>query len=316
MIVAITGATGFVGRRLVKRHLSLGNQVRFLTTKPESLNAFAGARGFCGRIEQDTELLKAFLQNADVVYHLAAEIRNPRLMHQVNVNGTRNLIEASRDRIGQWVQLSSTGVYGAQGKINVNENVALNPRNIYETTKAESDKILERYAHDVNLPTVILRPSNIYGPEMPNQSLFQLISIIQRQLFFFVGSRPALVNYVHVENVIDALMLAGHSPGFGVPKYIVSQSCDIEQLVGYICSSLQIDPPKTRLPEWPVRLIAKLSGLVPGSPLKESRIDAITGEVLYSQEKIECELGYQSRISLEQGFTELVQSWKRANLVI
>lgn len=313
MIVAITGATGFVGKRLIQRHLSLGNEVRFLTTKSMMLNAFPGATGFLGRLEDNSFALREFVCNADVVYHLAAEIQNAALMQSVNVNGTRNLLEASNGAIGCWVQLSSTGVYGARGNVVVNESTLLKPNNEYEKTKAEADMLLESYAHRHQMPVWIFRPSNIYGPEMPNQSLFQLISFIQRKLFFFVGGHNSLVNYVHVENVIDALMLANYSSRPDVYKYIVSQSCTIEHLASYIADSLGNDAPKVRLPEWPIRLLAKFSERIPGSPLKESRIDAITGQVLYSQEKLERELNYQSQISLKKGFNELVQAWRLRN---
>lgn len=313
MIIAITGATGFIGKRLAHRHLLLGNEVRFLTRKPECLDFFPGAIGFLGDVGVKSKSLLDFVSGADIIYHLAAELHNESEMRRVNVTGTRNLLDAMMAKTSCWVQLSSTGVYGAKGDAIVTENSVLMPHNAYECSKAEADFIVAEHAQQHQLPTWIMRPSNVYGPDMPNQSLFQLIAVIQRRLFFFVGKKGAQVNYVHVDNVVDALMLPATLSVTGLQTYIISQSCSMELLVRYITSALAIDMPKLRLPEFPVRILAKLCKLLPRFPLKESRINAITGHVYYSQEKLERDAGYTSRISLQYGIEELVTAWRKRN---
>jgi nucleoside-diphosphate-sugar epimerase len=64
------------------------------------------------------------------------------------------------------------------------------------------------------------------------------------------------------------------------------------------------------LPEWSVRLPAKLMGKFPRFPLTESRLDALTGRAIYSTEKIEQQLDYQHLVSMEAGLEELVRSWQ------
>lgn len=314
MIVAITGATGFIGKKLVERHLSLGHQVRFLTRNPESLSRFAGAKGYLGDISRPDKTLQSFVEGADIIYHLAAELQDEELMWDVNVNGTRNLLEMAQGKIGRWVQLSSTGVYGARHGALITEQSPLKPNNPYEKSKAEADSLVVEYAKNKKLQAVILQPSNVYGPEMPNQSLFQLISVINRGLFFFVGKQGAQVNYIHVDNVVDALMLCGDAPTCSeLSTYIVSDNCSLEELVEIIALHSGKSVPKLRVPEPIVRFLTVVGEKIPGVPIKQSRVDAITSRVVYSAELISKELGHINRISIKDGFAELVAAWKKSH---
>jgi nucleoside-diphosphate-sugar epimerase len=155
---------------------------------------------------------------------------------------------------------------------------------------------------------VVLRPSNVYGVDMPNQSLFQLINMIKRGLFFFIGERGAIANYIHVENVIDALVLCGTGilPANG-RTYIVSDFCTLEDFVAIIATTLDVPFPQKRLPESLVRRAARLADYLPRFPLRSSRVDALTYRHTYKTERIESELGYRHNISLSAGISELVR---------
>ncbi|MDI1307810.1 MAG: NAD-dependent epimerase/dehydratase family protein [Methylotenera sp.] len=310
MIVAITGATGFIGKRLVQKHLALKHKVRFLTRNPQSLDLFDGAEGHLSDLAEPNKALYSFVEGADVIYHLAAELQDEALMWKVNVKGTQNLLDIAQGKVGRWVQLSSTGVYGAKLESLINEQSILRPNNLYEKSKTEADRLVTEYSVSNSMPAVILRPSNVYGADMPNQSLFQLISIINRGLFFYVGKKGSIVNYVHVDNVIDALMLCASVPLYRNPlTYIVSDYCTIEELVEIIAESLDKPYPKLRFPETVLQLIASIAEKIPGSPLKQSRIDAVTGRVIYSSKSIATDIGYCNRISIKDGFKEMVDAW-------
>jgi nucleoside-diphosphate-sugar epimerase len=85
----------------------------------------------------------------------------------------------------------------------------------------------------------------------------------------------------------------------------------MEQFIALIAALLGKPIPYIRLPEWLVRIPAKLLGGIPGFPLTEARVDALTRRVIYSNEKIEYELGYAHRVSMEEGLKELVAFWQR-----
>lgn len=310
MIVAITGGTGFIGRKLVLRHLERGDEVRVLSRNspseaglPDSVNWFRG--DLSGASD-----LQAFADGADMLYHCAGEIRDEPRMVGVHVVGTRHLIEAASGRIGRWIQLSSTGAYGRRREGIVTERTDPNPRGMYEVTKVESDTLVKAASSSGAFQHVILRPSIVYGAGMPNQSLYSLIYMIRRGWFFFIGKPGASANYIHVDNVVKALVLCGQMPQAKGQVYNLSDHCTIELFVACIAESLGRDIPRARLPESPVRALAKLFGHIPGVPLTQARIDALTTRAIYSSEKIEQELAYRHPLSMEDGLSDLVGYWQ------
>jgi nucleoside-diphosphate-sugar epimerase len=232
-------------------------------------------------------------------------------MRALHVDATRKLAEAASGRIRHWVQLSSVGVYGSLKAGIVTEESALNPIGEYEVTKAESERIVADVANNGGFGYSILRPSNVFGTEMANQSLFAMISMIHRDLFFFIGNPGASANYIHVDNVVDALVLCGEKTEADAQLYNLSDYRTVEQFVAVIAESLGKSVPSLRVPEWPVRLAARLLGGIRGFPLTKARVDALTGRAVYSIAKIERELDYRHAVSMEQGLKELVESWQR-----
>lgn len=310
MIVAITGGTGFIGRKLVLCHLARGDEVRVLSRRlPANIGLPAAVRQWQSDLVSSANI-QPFVDGADVLYHCAGEVRNMGLMEMVHVEGTRKLIDAAAGRIGRWVQLSSVGAYGKQRSGVVTEESVLNPCGTYEVTKVKSDSLVASAAANGAFDHVIVRPSNVYGLEMSNRSLFSLISIIRRGLFFFIGKSGASANYIHVNNVVEALLLCGRSPHSSGRVYNLSDHRSMEQFVGAIVKGLGIGMPRIRLPETPVRLLAKLAGVVPGIPLTEARVDALTSRAVYPSTRIERELGYQHAVSMENGLFEMVGYWK------
>lgn len=306
MIIAVTGGTGFIGRHLIARHIARGDEVRYLTRHtPEKV--IAGATAVIGDLSVVDSLLP-LVRGVDVLYHCAAELNDVTKMRDTNVVGTHLLLTAANGQVKRWVQLSSTGVYGSKPTQDVNENTPINPMNAYEISKAAADELVYTAMNEQRLHGVVLRPSNVYGVDMPNQSLFQLVNMIKRGLFFFIGGRGSMVNYIHLDNVIDALFLCGTAtlPANG-RTYIVSDCCTLEEFVAIITTALGVPCPKKRLPEALVRLVACLGDYLPRFPLRSSRVDALTYRHIYQTNKIESELGYRHTISMSAGLSELVR---------
>ncbi len=228
----------------------------------------------------------------------------------VQVEGTRKLIDAAAGRIGRWVQLSSVGAYGRRRGGIVTEDSALNPCGTYEATKVKSDSLAADGAANCAFECAILRPSNVSGAGMSNRSLFGLIAMIQRGLFFFVGKPGASANYIHVDNVADALVLGGTSPRAPGGIYSLSDHRSMEQFVASIADGLKVSMPHLRLPEAPVCLLARLAGRIPGSPLTAARVDALTSRAVYPSARTERVLGYKHAVSMENGLLELLGFWK------
>ena len=312
MIVAVTGGTGFIGKRLVARHTADGDTVRLLTRRPSAeVAAMGSVELHRGDLAAGTADLGPFVDGADVLYHCAGEVRDPARMRALHVDGTRKLAAAAAGRIGRWVQLSSVGAYGACRDGVVTEETPLSPEGTYECTKAESDGLVTEAAADGAFGLTILRPSNVFGSDMPNRSLLAMISMIERGLFFFIGKPGAVASYVHVDGVIEALVRCGHLAEACGRTYNLSERRTLEQFVAAIADALGKHPPTARLPEAPVRLAAKVFGKIPGVPLTESRVSALVNRTVYPDTRIRSELRYVHPVSIEEGLRRLVRERKR-----
>ena len=301
MIIAITGGSGFIGRQLINRHINQGDQVRLLSRKPPLKNI--KVQHFIGNLTNPNVDLLDFVNNVDILYHCAGEVSNKALMHELHISGTQRLVNVAKESIGRWVQLSSVGAYGVCRSGIITENSIERPIGVYERTKVESDNIVI----NSGIPYVILRPSNVFGVDMFNQSLFQLISMINKGMFFYLGKKGALVNYIAVEDVVEALFLCGNRNIAIGQIYNLSQTIAIEKMVSSFSLGLKVKDKFLRLPEFPIRLLTKIFEIYLKFPLTTTRINALTSRCTYKSNKIIKELDFKFKATLEESFQLLVR---------
>jgi nucleoside-diphosphate-sugar epimerase len=310
MIVAVTGGTGFIGRKLVLRHLELGDEVRVLSRRrPAELEFADSVNWYCGDLAGAGDL-RPFVNNADILYHCAGEIRDESRMQAVHVAGTQNLIDAAAGAVGRWVQLSSVGVYGQPGSGVVTEQSPLLPLGVYETTKKQSDDLVTAAGRKDAFEWTILRPSIVYGEGMPNQSLFEMIRAVDGGYFFYIGCPGASANYIHVDNVVETLSLYCLLPQATGKVFNLSDYATWEFVVGIVAKVLERRKPYARLPERMVRIISKTGmAFTQEFPLTNSRIDALTTRAAYPIDSIRKCLGYHHKVTMETGICRLTQYW-------
>ncbi len=309
-VVAITGATGFVGRRLVRRHLDEGDSVRLLT-RQKSVDSELARRTqvFHGDIASDIDVLREFTRGVDILYHCAAELNDPGRMNATTVVGTQNLLSTAFGNIGHWVQLSSVAVYGEQSSRVVYEATLPNLETFYPTTisKLNAENIVTSSLGGGEFTYSILRPCKIYGKEMRDSSLRELVNLVEKGLFFFVGEPGAQANYVHVENVIEALYLCGTNKAARGRAFNLCDGVSLEALVQEIADAKGVVSPKLRIPQRPVEFLAKLgTWIIPGFPLSPARLAGLLSRTQYNSDAIQTCLGYQPRMSLRSGIQDLI----------
>ena len=306
MLVGITGASGFIGSALTRRHLDAGDHVRCLTRRPDAI-AHPGVHLFQGNLERPDDALARFCEGLDVLYHCAGEMADLPRMHAVNVEGVRALLRAAAGRIGRWVQLSSVGVYGPHRSGVISEDTPVAPGGIYERTKADADALVMEAGRLKQVAScTVLRPSIVFGPGMPNQSIVQMARMIQRRLFFFIGRSGASANYVHVSNVADALVLCGTAPQAGGQIYNLSDWCTVEDFAGAIADAIGCPRPRLRLPEPPVRQAVRVMNRLTALPLTDSRVDALVNRSRYSIQRIQRDLKFSLAVRIPVGLACLV----------
>jgi nucleoside-diphosphate-sugar epimerase len=243
MIAGITGGTGLIGNALALRLQKRGDSVRVLALPiGDDFPRIPGVEYVFADMAVSAEPLPGFVGGLDVLYHCAGEVRDEGRMHAAHVTAVKNLCGAAAHRVGHWVQLSSVGIYGPQPCGVVTEETPWNPLNTYERTKAESERIVRGAAGPGAFSFSVLRPSNIFGPRMANRSLFQMIEMIDRRLFFYIGRPGASANYIPVESVVESLVLCGTMPAARNRTYNVSDHLSLEDFVGAISRHLGKTP--------------------------------------------------------------------------
>lgn len=316
MKISITGANGFIGRKLVGA-LSRKNHAISVLSRHSNLKLPAGVRVVKGDLTSIHCPLDHLLEGCEVVFHCAGDAHNDATMRPLHVDGTQRLLDAvykeacQRKRVIHWIQLSSVGIYGplyraADSDRIVTEDTPARPLGEYEITKTLSDELVIQAGKSGLMTYSILRPSNVFGAEMPNQSLRSLGAMVRRGLFFYVGRPGALATYVHVDDVIEALLRCGTDHRAKGKVFNISNDCFLEEMVDGIASALGVARPWLRLPESPVRIATHVISKFTRIPLTQERINALVSRTRYPCLKLEQELGFSPRISVPETIGEVV----------
>lgn len=193
MKVLVTGGAGFIGSHLVEQLLSTGDRVQVLddlSTGKRTNLPYDDALEFVEGDIRDAGLVSRCMEGVDAVVHLAAiasvqaSIDDPIRTHQVNFDGTLNLLEASR-RFGirRFLYACSAAVYGDTVSIPVSEDVSPNPLSPYAVDKLAGEYYLLHYYRKHRLPATSFRFFNIYGPRQdPSSPYSGVISIFMDRL--------------------------------------------------------------------------------------------------------------------------------------
>lgn len=316
MKIFVTGASGFIGRRLVNALSLEGHDVSVLTRRSGCLFP-KGVRAVSGDLTSVDYSFDQLLDGCEVVYHCAGEIQNETEMRALHVDGTQRLLQATQRAAQQkrraihWVQLSSVGAYGPpQGAANVErtvtEDTPTQPFGEYEMTKTESDALVVKASENGLISYSIVRPSNVFGADMSNNSLRSLGGMIRRGVFFYIGRPGAIATYVHVDDVVEVLRICGSDIRAKGKIFNISNDCFLEEMIEGIATSLMVKCPRLRFPEPFIRLVSRITSKFPKNPLSQKRIDALVSRTRYPSHKLARELGFCPRMFVPNAISEAV----------
>lgn len=230
MRVLVTGGAGFIGRHVVGRLLKDGRSVEvldnFSNCSRENLAEFADNPALdviTGDIRDRRLVSKIFKKRQDLCIHLAAQVNvqrsleNPVETFDINVSGTLNLLELCRSTRTRFILVGTCLVYDlASAKRPINEQHPTLPRSPYAASKLSAEEIALSYNHAYNLPVVILRPFNTYGPFQRSDMEGGVVAIFMRRLLegktlqvFGDGSQTR--DFLYVEDCADFIVRASFS---------------------------------------------------------------------------------------------------------
>lgn len=324
MRTLITGGTGFIGFRLACYSLDAGEQVRIVgrtNTAAEAANAARlaerGAEVLLASVTDPAAVRRA-VEGIDVVYHLAAaqhEAGVPdRLFWEVNVDGTRHVLEASGAAgVRRLVHGSTIGVYGSTTREPADEQTPPRPENVYGVTKLAGERLVLDAANPV--PSVVVRIAETYGPG--DRRLLKLFRAIDRRAFVMVGDGTNLHHPVHVDDLVEGLRLAASvEPAVG--SLVVLAGPDVlttRRMAEIIARELGTTLRGVRVPVRPVLGLARLAEaaarpLGARPPLHPRRIDFFVKNFVFSPQRAKDLLGFVPRVGFERGVAETV-AWYR-----
>jgi len=306
----ITGGAGFIGSNLARTLLSRSDTVRILD------NFATGRRDNLMDIAGDIELFEADLRDpaavsraakgAAIVYHLAAlgsvprSMQNPVETHDVNVNGTLNVLVAARSSGARVVLASSSSVYGDSKQLPQHEGLPLRPISPYAASKATGELYCHAFGRAYGLETACLRYFNVFGPRQDPKS--QYAAAIPLFVSALLADTPPTIfgdgeqsrGFTYVEDVVDATIRAGTRKLAG--PLVANISSHAAVTVNHVVQTIR-------------KLLHK-------DHIEPSHVAERKGDIKHSLADITQAreaLGYEPRFTFEQGIEKAID-WYRTHL--
>ncbi len=305
-MIVVTGAAGHVGANLVRALAAKGSPVRALVHLDRRALEGLGIEVVAGDIRDPDSLLKAF-EGAEVVYHLAALISiatDPwSLLEAVNINGTRNVVEACLNcGVRRLVHFSSIHTLSdTASDIPVDESSPLVESQRYppyDRSKAMAEREVSQ-GIEKGLDAIIISPTAIVGPHDYKPSHFG-----EALLKLANGSLPALVsggfNWVDVRDVVRGAMRAQEIAPTGAKYLLSGHWLSLGEVAKMVEELTGVKAPGSVYPMWLARIgapfVTAFDRLARRRPLYTSAsLQALRGHHNISYQKASRELGYQPR---------------------
>lgn len=312
-MILLTGAKGFIGSSLLLRLCEAGHKVRVVTRSSFECE-LDNVEIICADLTNPDTDFNALLCGCDVVFNCAGEIHKEESMRSLHVDATERLVAAA-NQVAQkehpihFVQLSSVGAYGPAREMTriVNELTLENPQGVYEETKTAGDSRVTENRNNQFFSYTILRPSNVFGPSMTNKSLRQLGEVVRKGLFFYIGSakKDSVATYIHVDDVVSALMLCGFDCKAKGEIFNLSNDCALSDLINGMADAQDVSRPHRSVPEAPLRLMASIANRFLRLPVTQARIDTLVAKTSYPSTKLQEILGFVPERNVPASIGEL-----------
>jgi NAD dependent epimerase/dehydratase len=312
--VLVTGAGGFIGSHLTERLVAEGAQVRAFVrynSRGDIGLLCLLPRGSISQLQiiagdlRDPEAVRKAVRKVDTVFHLGALIaipysyRHPREVIETNVLGTLNVLMAAQEcGVHRLVHTSTSEVYGTAQYVPIDEIHPLQGQSPYSASKIGADKIVESFYRSFKLPVATLRPFNTYGPR---QSARAVIPTIVTQVLtrneLRLGSLEPMRDLTFVEDTVEGFLRIGSVDTAIGQEINIGNGASIS--IGDLAHKIMY-------------LLERELPIV----VEQQRLRPINSEVLRLEadnRKASALLGWQPRISLEEGLTRTI-AWIRENL--
>lgn len=317
--VFVTGGSGFVGGNLIDELVSRGITVHALARSDQAAEKVEarGAVAVRGDLESITALKKG-MDGCDTVFHAGAVVTlwgDPDEFQRINVQGTQNVVTAARMAgVSTLVHVSTEAVLaGGPPIVDADEmwDYPRKPCGLYPTTKGAAERIVIQ-SNAKDLKTVAIRPPLIWG-KGDTSVLPQIAAAVEngQWMWFDGGHYPHTTT--HVKNVVEGLILAAEK-GRGGQVYFLSdgEPMDFREFITRSLATMGVTPSDKAIPWWLASIFATVTEsiwvllrLKSDPPLPRSVLYVMGQKLTVNDSKARIELGYEGRVSIEDGLAEM-----------
>ncbi len=311
----MTGADGFIGSHLTEALLRAGADVRAFCF----YNSI-GSRGWLDQLPadgpsapevvlgdvRDARAVEAACEGAEIVFHLAALVGipysyvAPESVVDTNIRGTLNVLEAvRRQKCARLVHTSTSEVYGTPDTTPITERHALKGQSPYSASKIAADKLCEAYHGSFDVPVVVLRPFNTYGPRQSARAVIPTIltQLLAGRTTIQLGNLAPRRDLTYVGDTVTGFLAAGLCPG----------------LEG---DTIHLGTGRAESVEEVFRAACTVTGVKATVEADPRRVRPARSEVMVLQSdpsRAKARLGWEAVVSLEEGLGHTAR-WLGANL--
>jgi nucleoside-diphosphate-sugar epimerase len=323
MKALVTGATGFIGSHLVEKLLQRNYQVRCLirkTTKIDYINNLPIE--FVNADFDDIQSLQAAVNGVDYVFHLGGvtKSKDKQGYFTGNVRTTKSLLAAvlkQNPGIKRFILASSLTAVGPGDDLDpVDETTPYHPVTTYGKSKMEAEK--ECLARTSDFPVTIIRPPAVYGPR--DKDIYAFFKSVNGHFVPLSGFSRKVLSFVHAYDLVDGIIAAAEHPKAAGQVYFISNEeiYDWEQFGRITKGLLQKWAVNIRLPHFALYAVAAISETLARLQGKAALIniekarDGVQSNWLCSSKKAQTELGFKTKLTLEDGIANTIE-WYRKN---
>ncbi|WP_431795811.1 NAD-dependent epimerase/dehydratase family protein [Microbacterium enclense] len=319
MKVLATGASGFLGRAVVRALQDDGHDVRTLQRRPSGV---AGAEDRRGSVT-DPDATSAAVAGVDAVVHLAAKVSlagDPAEFRAVNVEGTRTLLDAAAAAgVSRIVHVSSPSVaHSGHALAGVGAEPAdpVGARGEYARTKAEAELLALSRAGDA-ASLVAIRPHLVWGPG-DTQLIARVVDRARRGRLPLLNGGTALIDSTYVDNAASGIVAAlAHVDEVSGRAYVLTngEPRPVGDLLAGICRAAGVRPPRFSVPAGLARaaggLVERIWAVRPGSdepPMTRFLAEQLSTAHWFDQTEIRRDLRWTPAVSIDEGLRRLARA--------
>ena len=327
MRVLVTGANGFIGRHIVRCIEKQGDKINVLVRNSNSFNISDKVNIFEGDIFDNEKLRKA-VNEVDAVFHLVAKthdsssIDNAKDYYKINVEGTRNLLDACiNSNIKHFVYFSSVKAMVEESKYTLDETYDCTPTTLYGETKLMAERLVIEYGSKYDFKTTILRLPLVYGPGNKG-NIYKMIEAIDNGRFVMMGNGSNKRSMVYVGNVVDAGIAVIDRKATDAKVYVITDGVDytVKDLYKLIAKGLSKKPLPFYVPMGIAKMLA-IAGDIGNKiirkplPFNSEVLGKLTDSATFSSGRIREDIGFKPKYNLYNTIDETIKWYKNVSHV-